>query len=103
MDLNETPATGFYDFLAWARLHKKRLLIGGGVAAVLVVITAAYVVQANQKEEDASKALSEIPLPLNPTAKPDPGTVEKYLKVAGEHPSTDGGSRALLLAAATLY
>jgi len=67
------------------------------------VITAAYLIQANQKEEAASKALSDIPLPLSPTGRPDPGTAEKYLKVANDHPSTDGGSRALLLAAATFY
>ncbi|HEY2952820.1 MAG TPA: tetratricopeptide repeat protein [Verrucomicrobiae bacterium] len=103
MDSNETPASGFYDFLAWARLNQKRLLIGGGVVALLVVITAAYIVQANQKEEAASKALSEIPLPASPTGRPDPGTAEKYVLVANEHPSTDGGARALLLAAGTLY
>ena len=103
MDSNETPASGLYDFLAWARSNQKRLLIGAGVVAVLLAITAAYIVQVNQKEEAASRALSDIPLPANPTGRPDPGTAERYLKVANDHPSTDGGARALLLAAATLY
>lgn len=103
MDSNETPASGLYDFLAWARLNQKRLLIGSGVVAVLLAITTAYIVQANHKEAAASKALSEVPLPANPTSRADPGTADKYLKVANDHPSTDGGARALLLAAGTLY
>lgn len=103
MDSNETPASGLYDFLAWARLNQNRLLMGGGLLAVLLIITVAYFVHVNQKEEAASKALSEIPLPGNPAGRPDPGTAERYLKVATDHPATDGGARALLLAAATLY
>ena len=89
--------------LAWAQLHKKALLIGAGAVAVLVAVSIAYVVHATQKETAASKALSEISLSASPAGRADSGLAGRYLQVASDHPGTEGGARALLLAAATLY
>ncbi len=103
MDSETKPNTGLVNFLAWLEVNKKKLVIGAAAATGLAIITTVIVVQQNQKEARASKALSDIRLPLFGNQAQPPGVAEELLKVAREHPRTKAGSRALVEAAGALF
>lgn len=104
MNSEETrsSSTGIYDLLAWLEVNKKRLAIGLGVAAAAGFVVWIYGWARDQKETKASAELLNLRTPITSTnAPPIPGSA--FLKVANEFPSTDAGTRALLIAAGAFY
>jgi len=103
MDSEVARSAWFYDLVAWLQLNRKRVLIGTVLALVVAVAASAMIYTGNQKEVNASEALSEIRAPMNPTNPPPPSLVEAYLKIARDYAGTKAAARALLVAGGTLY
>ena len=103
MDSESSPSAGFYNFLGWLELNKKRLLVGAGIAAVLAVIITAMIQHAAQKETRASHALSDVRTSFPPGPGLPPGAVASYAKVAQDYPGTKAAARALLYAGGAFF
>ena len=103
MDSDVTRSTAFYNFLAWVEVNKKRLLGWGGVIAAIAAITPIFVYSQVQKEESASRALSEVRAGPGPSALPPQDLAAAYLKVAKAFPGTKAAERAWLQAAGSLF
>ncbi len=103
MDSEVARSAWFYDLVAWLQLNRKRVLIGAVVALVVAVAASAMIYTQNQKEVNASEALSEIRAPMNPATPPPPGLVDAYLKIARDYAGTKAAARALLVAGGALY
>jgi tetratricopeptide (TPR) repeat protein len=88
--------------LAWFALHKQAVLWSAGVLVAAGVGTGFLLWRQQESQRQANDALSRITsvgfTAAEPLAQP-----EALLKVAADHPNTDGAGRALLLAGASLY
>jgi predicted negative regulator of RcsB-dependent stress response len=102
MESGTPPSAGFYDFLGWLDVNKKRVAIGAGVVLFIGIAVGFFVWQSSQKEIDAAEALSAIRMPFSPTEQPAPGTAEELVKVVEEYPKTAAAPKALLRAG-TVY
>jgi predicted negative regulator of RcsB-dependent stress response len=98
-----TQSTGLIGLLAWIEVNKKKLAIGGGVALLVIVVASIVIQHRAQREENASKAISEVRLPFNPGAPVPPGVAEALRRVALDYPGTKAAARALLLNGGVLY
>jgi tetratricopeptide (TPR) repeat protein len=98
----QSPAGSSIAFMAWVEVNKKRLLIGGAVILVAILAVALFVQQQTAKERAASRAFSDVKLPLNP-GTPAPGSAEALLKVASDYSGTKAAVRALLTAGGLLF
>jgi len=58
MDSEVARSAWFYDLVAWLQLNRKRVLIGTVLALVVAVAASAMIYTGNQKEVNASEALS---------------------------------------------
>lgn len=103
MDSDVTQSTAFYNFLGWLEVNKKRLLVSGGVIAAIAAVTAIYIYSQVQKEEKASRALSEVRAGTGPSAPPPQDLAAAYFKVAGDYPGTKAAERAWLQGAGSLF
>ncbi len=103
MDSEVSRSMWFYDLVAWLQLNRKRVAIGTVVFVVVAVAASAMIYAENQKEVNASEALSEIRAPMNPATPPPAGLADAYLKIAKDYAGTKAASRALLVAGGTLY
>ena len=103
MDSDVTQSTALYNFLGWLEVNKKRLLVWGGVIAALAALTAIYIYSQVQKEENASRALSEVRAGPGPSAAPPQDVAAAYFKVAGDYPGTKAAERAWLQGAGSLF
>ncbi|MCI0745927.1 MAG: tetratricopeptide repeat protein [Verrucomicrobia subdivision 3 bacterium] len=90
-------------FLAWAQANQKRLIVWGGLAIVAIAAIAFVVYQQGQKEIRAALALSNVRVPLSPTAPVPPGTADAFLRVAKDYDGTKAAARAQLMGAATQF
>lgn len=103
MDSDASPSVGFYNFLAWADLNKKRLLWGTGVLAVLALIITIVIQSSKRKELEANHALSELRL-VHPPGKPlPPDAAAIYMKIAQDYAGTKAAARALVVGAGILF
>lgn len=102
MESGTPPSAGFYDFLGWLDVNKKRVAIGAGAVAVAGLVVGFFVWHNAQEEIDAEQALSSVHMPFSPTELPAPGTAEEFVKVAQEYPKTLAAPKALLRAG-TVY
>jgi outer membrane protein assembly factor BamD (BamD/ComL family) len=104
MDAQQTqPSDGFYSFLAWLEVNKRKVIIWSAAAVVLVIVAVAVISYQAQKERRASEALSNVRAPSTGAAAPTTGAAEAYLRVANDHAGTQAAARALLLAAAAKF
>lgn len=105
MDAQQTqPSDGFYSFLAWLEVNKRKVMIWSAAAVVLVIVAIAVISYQAQKERRASEALSNVRSPSTASAgAPPAGAAEAYLRVAKDHAGTQAAARALLLAAAAKF
>lgn len=91
-----------FDILAWFEINKKRLIIGATASVIAGFAIYTWNWQRQQTELRASDALLRL-FPVNPPANAAPPKADDFLKVATEFGGTHAASRALLLAAGTLF
>ena len=87
---------------AWFEANKKQALMGAGAVVVVGLIVSFYLYRQGEQDVAASEALSNVEVPHmnNPRGEESP---DAYLKVAAEYPKSRAASRALLLAAGSLF
>jgi len=88
---------------AWFEANKKQALMGAGAVVVLGAIVAFYFYHQGEQEQAAAEALSAVALPQMTGARGGPEPAAAYLKVAADYPNTSAATRALLLAAGSLF
>src|ERR1035441_7721634 len=88
---------------AWFEANKKQTLLGAGIILVVGVIIAFFLYRQNEADIAAGEALSNVSMPQVNAGGSRPDTAEAYLKVAAAYPKSRAGSRALLLAAGSLF
>ena len=103
MDSSSSSNDSLLQLLAWLEKNKKKVAVITGGVLVVAGLVAGIIYYQGQKEVWASEALSEIHAPMNPSAALPAGTLQAYLKVAGDYAGTRAAGRALLEAAAILY
>jgi predicted negative regulator of RcsB-dependent stress response len=100
-DAAELPLT--HRLLIWFEANKK-IAIGGVVLLCLVGFGTWYFSwQKEQKELNASYALSSVATPQLGIAGARSNVANAYLKVASTYPNSEAGTRALLFAAGSLF
>ncbi len=103
MESDATELAGFWKAYAWAEKHKKEVIYGAVGVAVVGLIVFFVVWQQREKAAAARHAISRAYFDQMVSGNAAGGNPEAYLKVASEHPNTDAGARALLLAAAGYF
>jgi tetratricopeptide (TPR) repeat protein len=83
--------------------NKKRLIIGTSAVVTVAIIIALTVLQAGERERAASRAVSDVRLPVSVATAIPPSTAEELFKVAEEYKGTKAAARALLLGAGVLF
>ncbi len=99
----KTPTVDWVKILGWLDVNKKRVATWAVGTVVVVVVIIAIFYHESQKEVRASRALSDVVLPLSPSKPPPPGTVEALLKIEKDYPGTKAAARAMLEAAGVLF
>ena len=99
----QTQSDGYYNFLAWLEVNKRKVMIWAAAAAVAVIVAVAVISYQQQKERRASEELSDVRAPSTAVGAPTAGSADAYLKVSKDHAGTEAAGRALLLAAATKF
>jgi predicted negative regulator of RcsB-dependent stress response len=97
------PANVGIKTLAWIEVNKQLLLRAGVGALALIVVVAVFIQYQAGKETAASKALSEVRMPFNPSVPTEPGTADKLFKVASEYKGTKAAARAMIMSAGVLF
>jgi predicted negative regulator of RcsB-dependent stress response len=81
----------------WVETNKNRLIGGAAIAVIAIFIIWFMACQRDAKEIAAGQALTQLAISSGgPSA-------DAYLKIAGQHPGTVAGQRALLQGAAALF
>jgi TolA-binding protein len=88
---------------AWFEANKKQALMGTGIVVVLGAIVAFYFYHQSEREQAAAEALSAVALPQITGARGGADLAASYLKVAADYPNSSAATRALLLAAGSLF
>lgn len=103
MSSDVTQTAGFYDFLAWLEVNKKRVVTIIAVVAVLALAISFTIYTKNQREIAADAALLKLGLPLAQTDAAPTATAKDFEKVAIDFAGTGAGERALLESAGLLF
>ncbi len=103
MEPDSPPSAGFYNFLGWLDVNKKRVALGAAGLALLGAIIGVVVWRSGEREVEAAQALSAVRIPFSPAEPLPPGTAEAFLKVNQDYPKTKAGGDALLRAAAVFF
>lgn len=101
MESDVTQSAVFFKTWAWVDAHKKQVLTGAVALVVVGLGIGVFVWQQNEKQVTASEALSRVAtqsMATGQAASPD-----AFVKIASEHPGTDGAARALLVAGARFF
>jgi TolA-binding protein len=88
---------------AWFEANKKQALLGTVALVVLVAIVSFYFYRQNEQEVAAAEALSNAAVPQMTGGKGASETATAYLRVAADYPKTSAGTRAVLMAAGSLF
>ena len=97
------PSAGFYNFLGWLDVNRKRVAIGAVILAVIGLVAALLIWNNSRQEQEAALALSSVRVPFNPLEAAPPGTAEAFLKVVEQYPGTPSAPQALLRAASIFF
>jgi predicted negative regulator of RcsB-dependent stress response len=103
MSSEVTESAGFYEFLAWLEINKKRIIVTTSVVAAVAVAVSFLVWRSKQKEIEASAALFHLGLPTQSSENSPPISASDYLKVAAGYQGTQASLIAELLGAGALY
>ena len=99
----KAPETGWINFLAWLELNRTRVLVVTLAVVAVVVGLLWYVRHESEREDRASRALSEVRTSMNPAQAAAPESIEGFRKIANEYQGTQAGARALLMAGSNLF
>jgi predicted negative regulator of RcsB-dependent stress response len=88
---------------AWFEANKKPALMGAGAIVVVGLIVSFYFYRQDEQEVAASEALSNVEVPHMNNPKTTADSPSAYLKVVADYPKSRAASRALLLAAGSLF
>jgi len=97
------PAGVSIPLQAWLHVNRIRLIWGGAIVVAVIVLAIFFIGRQASRETDASKALSDVRLPFNPSVAPEPGAADKLMRVATEYKGTKAAANALHLSAGVLY
>lgn len=103
MSSDVTQTAGFYDFLAWLEVNKKKIVTITAVVAVLALAISFTIYNKNQREIAADAALLKLGLPMTQSETATTGTAKDFEKVAIDFAGTAAGERALLESAGLLF
>jgi len=99
MEPESSQSDGIIGLLAWLEKRKKQLIAGGVIALAAIFVILVFVQHQAEKEQSASRAVSDVRVPFSSAVSPPPGTAEALTKAAAEHGGTKAAARALLVAA----
>jgi outer membrane protein assembly factor BamD (BamD/ComL family) len=103
MESEASHSARIIKLLAWLEVNKKRVLIWSGAVVAVVLAVVVFVLMQQQREAQASQALSEIRL-FTPEDKSEPSdAADALLKLAQNYSGTKAAARALLVRAGLLY
>lgn len=102
MQAQDTVTTYFFKSWSWVESNLKQVAMGIGIIAIAIVLVCYYFWRQNQMEITAGQAVTQLLLATAPNSDADQLS-DAYLKVAADYPGTQGGGRALVLAATTLF
>ena len=88
---------------AWFDANKKQVSWGAAVLLFAGLVVGFFLYQRNQKETDASEALSTISTPMLGQAGARADSADAYFKIASQYPNSSAAARALLLGAGSLF
>jgi len=103
MSSDVTETTGFYEFLAWFEVNRKRIYTIAGTVAAISLVVAFIIWQKNQKEIQAHAELLRIGLPMMTSEGERSPAASEYLKIAEKFSGTHAAQMALLKAAEICY
>ena len=103
MSSEVTQSTGYYEFLAWLELNKKRVIAAVIIVALIALVVSFTVWRKNQSEIAANAALLKLGLPMQQGESSTPISSSDLLAVVNDYPGTATAARALLLAAGALF
>ena len=103
MSADVTETTGFYEFLAWFEVNRKRIYTIAGAVAAIALVVAFIVWQNKQKEIQAHAELLRLGLPMMTSEGEKSPSASEYLKVAEKFSGTQAAQMALLKAAEISY
>lgn len=103
MSSEVTESAGFYEFLAWLEINKKRIVVTTSVIAAVAVAFSFLVWRSKQKEIEASAALFQLGLPLQMGENTPPIPASEYFNMATSHQGTQASMMAELLGAGSLF
>jgi len=103
MSSDVTQTAGFYDFLAWLEVNKKRVVTITAVVAVLALAISYVIYNKNQREIAADAALLKLGLPLAQSDSAPTSTAKDFEKVALDFAGTGAAERAMLESAGLLF
>jgi TolA-binding protein len=89
--------------LAWADANRKPVLWSAAGLVLAGLIIGFFIYHHDQREVAAGEAVSAVAVPHLGGGASQVGSAEGYLKVAAEYPGSQGGARALLLAASAYF
>lgn len=101
-DAQDASSLALFKIWSWIENNKQRILIATGVIVVAAVIYSYVGYQHDQKEADASNALTRIAMSTPPGTAPEQ-IAKTYLQVAADHSGTQAAQRARLQGAAALF
>lgn len=103
MSSEAQETNNYYDLLAWALVHKQKIIQGTVVLLAVGAVIAFLRWRSNQAATEADKALFKLhAAPARGETSPDP-KAEGYLRVATDYSGTRAGERAYFLAAGALF
>jgi len=97
MDAEISQSEQWLRFVAWLEDNWRRVAGIGSLVIGVGIVVAFVMWQGGEKQRTASEELSLV------LASPERASAAALLIVANDHAGTEGGNRALLLAAAALY
>lgn len=102
MQAQDTATAYFFKAWSWVESNIKQVALGIVIVILVAVVAAYYFWRQNQTEVDAGQALTQALMSVE--ANSDAGQLANaFLKIATDYSGTQGGGRALVLGASTLF
>src|ERR1051325_4385898 len=98
MQGEQTQSAGFYEFLAWFEVNKKKVLYWAIGVVVLASIVSIWNHQRGEKEAEALRALASIHIKGGPGEEGVFGSSDQYLKIVQNYSGTRAAFHANYLA-----
>jgi predicted negative regulator of RcsB-dependent stress response len=101
MDSDAAQLPMFDRLEIWFGKNRKQALTGATIVIAMGLIVGFYLWYKQEKEANASEALTSVSLPVGPGTHTD--NADAYLKVAANYPNSSAAARAVLLAGGTFF